>query len=58
MVTKVFDDYYLGLTAIITVVYQLLFFSIAFTLQFDKLTGRSLNVPISILTLNVTSMPQ
>jgi len=40
MVTKVLDDYYLGLTAIITVVYQLFFFVIAFTLQFDKLTGR------------------
>jgi hypothetical protein len=39
MVARVLDEYYLGLTAIITVVYQLFFFSIAYSLQFDKLTG-------------------
>ena len=39
MVTKVLDDFYLGLTAIITVVYQLVFFSIAFGCKFDLLTG-------------------
>ncbi|CAI4219343.1 unnamed protein product [Parascedosporium putredinis] len=33
------DDYYLGLTGIITVAYQLLFFSIAYGCQFDLLTG-------------------
>lgn len=40
-VVHVLDDYYLGITAIITVAYQLFFFAIAFTFKFDKLTGRS-----------------
>lgn len=35
---QVLDRYYLAITAIITVVYQLIFFGIAFTLKFDKLT--------------------
>lgn len=35
----VLDDYYLAITAIITVAYQLFFFAIAFTFKFDKLTG-------------------
>jgi hypothetical protein len=35
----VLDDYYLAITAIITVAYQLFFFAIAFSLKFDKLTG-------------------
>lgn len=38
----VLDDYYLAITAIVTVVYQLSFFAIAFTLKFDKLTGTPL----------------
>jgi len=33
------DDYYLAITFLITVAYQLFFFSIAFSLKFDKLTG-------------------
>ncbi len=33
------DDYYLAITLLITIAYQLFFFSIAFTLEFDKLTG-------------------
>ena len=37
----VLDDYYLAITAIITVAYQLFFFSIAFSFKFDKLTGKS-----------------
>lgn len=35
----VLDDYYLGITAIVTVAYQLVFFAVAFTFKFDKLTG-------------------
>lgn len=35
----VLDDYYLAITLLVTVAYQLFFFSIAFTLKFDKLTG-------------------
>ncbi|GJD02696.1 Duf1295 domain protein [Colletotrichum higginsianum IMI 349063] len=34
----VLDDYYLAITALITVAYQLFFFSIAFSFKFDKLT--------------------
>lgn len=37
--TRVLDDYYLAITAIVTVAYQLFFFAIAFALKFDKLTG-------------------
>ena len=35
----VLDDYYLAITALITVGYQLFFFAIAFSFKFDKLTG-------------------
>lgn len=35
----VLDEYYLAITLLITVAYQLFFFSIAFTFKFDKLTG-------------------
>ena len=41
----VLDDYYLAITLLITVAYQLIGFSIAFTLKFDKLTGKSRNTP-------------
>lgn len=34
----VLDDYYLAITLLITIAYQLFFFSIAFSLKFDKLT--------------------
>lgn len=40
----VLDDYYLAITWLITVAYQLAFFSVAFTFKFDKLTGNSLTV--------------
>lgn len=36
----VLDHYYLAITLLVTVGYQLLGFSIAFTLKFDKLTGK------------------
>jgi steroid 5-alpha reductase family enzyme len=35
----VLDSYYLAITALITVAYQLFFFAIAFNFKFDKLTG-------------------
>jgi hypothetical protein len=38
-VVHALDDYYLAITLLITIAYQLFFFSIAFSLQFDKLTG-------------------
>lgn len=37
--THVFDNYYLCITLLITIVYQLVFFLIAFTFKFDKVTG-------------------
>lgn len=43
MAISVLDDYYLGLTAIVTIGYQLFFFSIAYTIKFDKLTGETPN---------------
>lgn len=35
----VLDDYYLAITLLVTIAYQLLGFSIAYTFKFDKLTG-------------------
>jgi hypothetical protein len=35
----VLDNYYLAITLLITIGYQLFFFAIAFSLKFDKLTG-------------------
>ena len=35
----VLDNYYLAITLLVTVGYQLLFFAIAFSFKFDKLTG-------------------
>jgi hypothetical protein len=37
--TVVLDDYYLAITLLVTVAYQLFFFSIALYFKFDKLTG-------------------
>jgi len=42
MVVHVLDDYYLAITLLITIAYQLFFFAIAFSLKFDKLTGKLL----------------
>lgn len=39
----VLDDYYLAITLLITVAYQLFFFAIAFSFKFDKLTGNLLS---------------
>ena len=41
-VVHALDDYYLAITFLITVAYQLFFFAIAFSLKFDKLTGKLL----------------
>lgn len=41
----VLDNYYLAITLLITIAYQLFFFSIAFSLKFDKLTGTFLRTP-------------
>jgi hypothetical protein len=40
MEVHVLDNYYLAITLLITVGYQLFFFAIAFSLKFDKLTGK------------------
>lgn len=50
----VLDDYYLAITLLITVAYQLFFFAIAFTFKFDKLTGtaRTLIRPLTVFTMH------
>ncbi|KAF4979838.1 hypothetical protein FZEAL_4032 [Fusarium zealandicum] len=53
-VVHVLDNYYLAITAIITVAYQLFFFAIAFTCKFDKLTdfaGGTNFALLAVLTL-------
>lgn len=50
----VLDDYYLAITLLITIAYQLFFFSIAFTFKFDKLTdfaGGTNFIVLAIITL-------
>lgn len=50
----VLDNYYLAITALVTVAYQLLFFAVAFALKFDKLTdfaGGSNFALLAVLTL-------
>jgi steroid 5-alpha reductase family enzyme len=50
----VLDDYYLSITLLITVAYQLFFFAIAFSFKFDKLTdfaGGTNFVVLAIITL-------
>jgi steroid 5-alpha reductase family enzyme len=57
MAVHVLDDYYLAITFLITVAYQLFFFAIAFSLKFDKLTdfaGGTNFVVLSILTLGLS----
>ncbi|CAL8575178.1 hypothetical protein XPA_001118 [Xanthoria parietina] len=53
-VVHALDDYYLAITLLITIAYQLFFFSIAFSLKFDKLTdfaGGTNFVVLAIITL-------
>ena len=57
MAIRVLDNYYLAITFLITVAYQLFFFAIAFSLKFDKLTdfaGGTNFVVLSILTLSLS----
>jgi len=52
------DGYFLAITFLITVAYQLLFFSVAFTFKFDKLTdfaGGTNFVLLAILTLDFSA---
>jgi steroid 5-alpha reductase family enzyme len=54
---RALDNYYLGITALVTVAYQLVGFSIAFTFKFDKLTdfmGGTNFVWLAILTLGMS----
>jgi len=54
----VLDDYYLSITLLVTVAYQLFFFAIAFSLKFDKLTdfaGGTNFVVLAILPLALSS---
>ncbi|KAI0839296.1 DUF1295-domain-containing protein [Hypoxylon sp. FL0890] len=56
----VLDDYYLVITLLVTVAYQLLFFSVAFSFKFDKLTdfaGGTNFVILAILTLALSRNP-
>lgn len=50
MVVHVLDDYYLAITLLITIGYQLFFFAIAFSLKFDKLTGRKVLTLTQLVT--------
>lgn len=55
---EIIDPYFLTLTLLVTIVYQLLFFSIAYTLRFDKLTdfaGGTNFALLSILTLSLST---
>ncbi|PBP23027.1 putative oxidoreductase, partial [Diplocarpon rosae] len=63
MALHVLDDFYLAITLLITIGYQLFFFSIAFSFKFDKLTdlimtdfaGGTNFVVLSIITLIFSS---
>lgn len=46
--THVLDDYYLGITALVTVAFQLVCFFVAFYFQFDKITGKATVLSASI----------
>lgn len=46
-----FDKYYLYVTAVFTILYQLTFFSVAFTYKFDKVTDFAGGTNFVILAL-------
>ncbi|OAA73547.1 hypothetical protein ISF_00448 [Cordyceps fumosorosea ARSEF 2679] len=54
--THVLDDYYLGITAIITVGFQLACFFVAYTLQFDKITDLAGGLNFTILAVLTLSL--
>ena len=56
MTAHALDNYYLAITAIITVGYQLFFFAIAFTFKFDKLTDFAGGTNFAILAVTTLSM--
>ncbi|MCJ1310942.1 hypothetical protein MMC25_004610 [Agyrium rufum] len=59
MAVHVLDDFYLAITLLITIGYQLFFFSIAFALKFDKLTdfaGGTNFVVLAIITLSLSGV--
>lgn len=59
-IVHVLDDYYLAITLLITVAYQLFFFAIAFSFKFDKLTdfaGGTNFVVLAIITLALSGSP-
>ncbi|PNH54261.1 hypothetical protein VD0002_g10007 [Verticillium dahliae] len=55
-VVHVLDDYYLAITALITVAYQLFFFAIAFTFKFDKLTDFAGGPNFVVLAITTLAM--
>ncbi|EXV00095.1 DUF1295 domain protein [Metarhizium robertsii] len=55
-VTHVLDNYYLGITAIVTVAYQLFFFAIAYSFKFDKLTDLAGGTNFAILAILTLSL--
>ena len=58
MPVHVLDDYYLAITFLITVAYQLVAFALAFTFKFDKLTdfaGGTNFIWIAVITLAFSS---
>jgi steroid 5-alpha reductase family enzyme len=58
MAVHVLDNYYLAITLLITIAYQLIAFSIAFSLKFDKITdfaGGTNFVLVALLTLGFAS---
>lgn len=58
MAVKVLDNYYLAITLLITIAYQLIAFSIAFSLKFDKITdfaGGTNFILIAVLTLGFSA---
>lgn len=59
MVVYALDDYYLAITLLVTVGYQLFFFAIAFSLKFDKLTdfaGGTNFVVLAIIMLSFSGV--
>ncbi|KAI0169937.1 DUF1295-domain-containing protein [Hypoxylon sp. FL1284] len=56
----VLDDYYLAITLLVTIAYQLVFFSIAFYFKFDKVTdfaGGTNFAVLAMLTLGLSRSP-
>ncbi|KAI1479119.1 DUF1295-domain-containing protein [Daldinia eschscholtzii] len=54
------DSYYLSITLLVTIAYQLFFFAIAYSLKFDKLTdfaGGTNFVVLTVLTLALSRSP-